>query len=89
MLKIPNKINPFPAGFIPPPLPWLAGASQDPAPVPTADVAAPAETERTTEEPAAVAEAPVVAAVEEKPSASRGGLSLPPPVGVTEDEISL
>lgn len=29
MLQIPNKINPFPPGFVPPPLPWLAQEEAD------------------------------------------------------------
>ena len=104
MLKIQNKINPFPPGFVPPPLPWLAAAQPPPQPqatqpatVPTA-TPAPAPTpslDLTAGGPADDEELEVDALVSEVLATTKrvggGGLRLPPPVGggVEGEEVVL
>lgn len=88
MLKIPNKINPFPVGFAPPPLPWLVDAEETPAEGAVEEDQSTAAPMGEEEDEAAVNALVSDGVAEEQKG---GGLSLPPPVSEigNEDEILL
>lgn len=91
MLQIPNKINPFPPGFVPPPLPWLAEPTPAPQPVPTAPASAPApaSTDVGKDEEELEVDALVTEEKQEPTKRIGGGLSLPPPVSGGGEEVVL